>query len=112
MGPVDDRDHNRNNGILSRIADALENRLVLLFVAAILGTSGGIALNKTNSNIRADPFTGTRGAALEERVRALETGNALNRLHREESKQWKLRIRKLERFCDKCKFKLEQIENK
>lgn len=49
---------------------SLENRLILLIVAGLLGVGGNQILQVSNPGVvRPDPFTGTMGKELEARVR-------------------------------------------
>ena len=57
-----------DDGWVGRIHNALANRLAMIFVAAVLGAGGGLGLVKSNPEVRADPFTGTMGQQLEQRV--------------------------------------------
>jgi len=44
-------------GFLGRLNTALENRIAMLFVAAVLGAGGGVGFIKANPEARSDPFT-------------------------------------------------------
>ena len=59
-------------GFVGKLVDSLENRLVLLVMATILGMGGNLAINKGTPEARSDPFTGTQGTALALRVEKLE----------------------------------------
>ena len=104
----------KRDGPLRSLADALENRIVLLFGAAVLGVGGNFALIQSQPDvIRPDPFTGTMGKALENRIIALE--NAINDIehlqqnmqisqamddqHRRDAVDGYARIRVIERQC-------------
>lgn len=110
MGSADDRNNHRPVGILDRIADALDNRLIMLIAASVIGGSGGLALVKSEPSIRADPFTGSMGAALERRVRHLEQVQALDDQHRIKAIEGYSRIRELEKSCVQCKTRLWSLE--
>ena len=57
-----------NGGVLGKFVESLDNRLVLLLVAAVLGTGGGTLIQKVNPAVRSDPFTGTDARNMEARV--------------------------------------------
>jgi len=59
---------NGDGGFLGRIGNALENRFAMILVASALGAGGGLGLIKSNPDVRADPFTGTMGREMEQRV--------------------------------------------
>ena len=59
---------NGDGGFLGRIGNALENRFAMILIASALGAGGGLGLVKSNPEVRADPFTGTMGRELEQRV--------------------------------------------
>lgn len=110
MGPNTNRGSDSDGSFLGRIADALENRLIMLVVAGVIGTSGGVALVKTDPAARADPYTGAMGRTLERRVRKLEQSQALDDVHRESSPSGYARIRKLEQAFTECRTRLYSIE--
>ncbi len=58
-----------SGGALGKLADSLENRLILLLMAALLGIGGNQVLVKTKpETVRPDPWTGTDAAQQEARI--------------------------------------------
>jgi len=101
-------------GPLRSLGDALENRIVILFGAAVLGVGGNFALIQSQPDVvRPDPFTGTMGKALENRIIALENltaeldhahhdlqvRQAMDDQHRKDAVDGYARIRAIERQC-------------
>lgn len=65
-----------NGSFMGRLSTALENRVTMLFFAAVLATGGSIGINSISPDMRADPYTGTmaaeRARLVDERLRALD----------------------------------------
>jgi hypothetical protein len=111
------------NGGIRPIAAALENRVVLLITAALLGVGGNLAIVTTQPDVRADPFTGTMGRALEQRIAALEEETAEDRKflrhlevmqamddqHRKDAVDGYARIRVIERQCSLNNERITEI---
>jgi len=104
----------QRNGPIRSLGDALENRIVILFGAAVLGVGGNFALIQSQPEVvRPDPFTGTMGEALENRIIALENltaeldsdyhdmqvRQAMDDQHRKDAVDGYARIRIIERQC-------------
>ena len=67
--------------------------LLALALAAVSGGSSGLLFS------RPDPFTGTEGQMLTDRIIDLERGQALDDQHRKDAAEGYLRIRTLERHA-------------
>jgi len=93
-------------GFLGRLNTALENRIAMLFVAAVLGAGGGVGFIKANPEARSDPFTGTMGNALEERIERLEHSQILDDDNRRSAIERAARIRVLESNCTRNQAKI------
>ena len=52
---------------------AYQRKIVIGIILAIIGGNVGFVLNKANTDVRADPFTGTQGTELERRIDELES---------------------------------------
>lgn len=83
----------RPNTFMDRIGGALENRLIAIFIAMVLGTGGGIAFVKT------DPTIQKNAKELTKRVEALEIFQAQAHIHRAQATASVSRIREVERRC-------------
>lgn len=92
---------NSGNGKpFSNISAALENRVVLVMLAASLGVGGNLAIVKGQPDtVRPDPFTGTEGRELSNRIARLERLQALDDQHRSDATGGYARIRSLESRC-------------
>jgi hypothetical protein len=104
-----DRDMDGIMGWLTRLSNALENKLAMLLVSAALASAGTLGFVKTDPTTRADPFTGTQGAEhramiveLQKQVRDLELSQVLDDAHRATAIEGYARIRKLEERCNAC----------
>ena len=106
--------NDKSGGLVGNISNALENKLTLLFMAAVLGVGGNLAIVQTQPDvIRPDPFTGTQGKVLEDRIIALENllndiennqqkiliSQAMDDQHRRDAVDGYARIRAIERQC-------------
>lgn len=68
-----DRTNSSNGGSVtsggfSKFSDLLENRLVLLVTAVILGLGSNLAIVGTDPHVRADAFTGAEGDVLKAQI--------------------------------------------
>lgn len=103
------------NGLVGKLLDALENRLVLLFVATVLGTGGSLGVNMVSTETRADPFTGTQASAMEHRlsrrIAQLEYKQVLDDKHRQDAENGYARIRRLEENCAKNMARIEALRD-
>jgi hypothetical protein len=113
----------RSFGGLGPLAGALENRIVLLFSAALLGIGGNLAIVTTQPDVRADPFTGAMGKSLENRIIALENEvaeddkllrrfevmQAMDDQHRKDAVDGYARIRAIERQCSLNNERITEI---
>lgn len=88
-----------DGGHLGKLTSALENRLILVMIAAGLGVGGNLAIVSNEPKVRADPFTGTEGRVLESRIDQLEHSQTLDNQHRQDAMEGWRRIRELERKC-------------
>lgn len=113
MGRGDPADRNMDGivGWLDRLSAALENKLAMLLVSALLASAGTLGVIKNAPDSRADPFTGKDGdkhaamiERLQEQVHALEVSQALDDQHRIESARGYERIRRLEERCHACLY--------
>jgi len=99
-------------GFLGRLNTALENRIAMLFVASVLGAGGGIGFIKANPDARSDPFTGTMGRALAERIDRLEHSQILDDDNRRSAIERAARMRVLESNCTRNQAKIESLEQR
>jgi len=113
---VDGRDSsggsNGLGGFLGRLNYALENRIAMLFVASVLGAGGSITLIKANPDVRGDPFTGTQGKVLAERIERLEHSQILDDEHRKAALERWVRIRALENQCVRNEARIDNLEQR
>ena len=86
----------RSSGILDKLLESLDNRIILLLVAGLLGTGGGTLIQASEPAARSDPFTGAMGKLLELRIEQLERTQELDVEHRKKADQGYERIRNLE----------------
>jgi len=99
-------------GLLGRLNTALENRIAMLFVAAVLGAGGGVGYIKTNPDARSDPFTGTMGKELARRIEKLEHDQILDNDHRRSAVDGYGRMRILEANCTRNQAKIESLKQR
>lgn len=112
MGPDTAGRDDRPVSITDRLSGALASRLVMLITASALGMGGGVGWVKTQTEARADPFTGSQGRALEERIRTLEQAQSLDDQHRIDSKGGYERIRGVESQCTDCQARVLSLEGR
>ncbi len=111
VGPGAGNGVDRDDGFARRFDRALENRLVMLFTAAVLAAGGSLGINSMTPQVRSDPATGAMLASavanlsdqiqdvaqnVENRLDALEKEQALDNQHRIEAVAGYNRIRILE----------------
>lgn len=116
MGSGTGSDTPRNGGVPvtdgDRFIAELIKRAAWVVVAAGLGAGGGVGYIKTQPDARADPWTGTQGRALTERVRELEHSQALDDDHRVASVGGYVRIREVETRCAECMVLIHALESR
>lgn len=82
------------------------NPWFVIAVALLGGGTGGSFLG------RPDPFTGTEGQALEERIEILERAQGLDDSHRQDAAEKYSRIRSIERDCAICQSRHAQLDRR
>ena len=102
-------DSNGNNGsLVGKLIGSLDNKVILLLVASIVGVSGNQLLLQTSPEIvRPDPWTGTQAkeanARLEKKIDSVErhceehSGQAAHREQKQLNREILWRLEKLER---------------
>lgn len=101
-------DRSNGGGHSPITADDVKLRIIWALLAVIAGGGGAAGFMNLNPP-RPDPFTGTQGRDLERRIAALESSQALDNQHRQDSTEGYKRIRTCEACCERLNEKINGL---
>lgn len=101
-----------NDSWFNKLNNGLEQRATQLLITGILAVAASLIANKTTTEVRHDPCTGTQCKAMELRIRALEQDAVLNAQHRAKSSAGYDRIRKNEVHCSICTQQIKELNRR